>query len=77
MKESGEIQKGEREKQLRQRYEEWNREVETEMEEGKEITMANTNKYDKKGEREENRNIAKKGREAYGHTNKHTKERRS
>lgn len=45
MKESGEIGKGERDIKR-------NREVEREMEEGKEITMANTNKYDKKGERE-------------------------
>ena len=43
------------------------------MEEGKEITMANTNKYDKKGERERKIEIQQKnGGEAYWHINTHT-----
>jgi hypothetical protein len=43
-----------------------NIEMEREMEEGKEITMANTNKYDKKGERERKIEIQQKnGGEAY------------
>ena len=56
-----------------------NREVEREMEEGKEITMANTNKYDKKGERERKIEIQQKKEERLTdkQTNTHTKERRS
>ena len=47
------------------------------MEEGKEITMANTNKYDKKGERERKIEIQQKERLTDTQTNTHTKERRS